>query len=177
MQRTGAPETQLLSAFYGLYTLDDLVKVMNGGELKSIVKNVNLDAEMKTIETIFQAVFRKYEIKYDRQIVSIPNTIKIDKLRFRQLVCAILQGVVPICALNSTITVKISARTGLISNEIAGSVAFVRGGEKQRSGLWEVVEKLGKKVGSEGVKVEANRVTFTFFAGFAAQETPLRLPQ
>jgi len=174
LAKKGSSDLQLLGAFYALYCLEDLQKVLSGADLRPVIKSVHIAKEMRTIETSLQPLFARHKVAYECQLSGLPDLIKLDKLRFRQLLCLLLHALAP-CS--SVLSVKLSPRSGLISNELLASIAYTRSVDTPPSALLALADKLLKKLGTEGLKSDSQRLHFSFFAGFASPETPLSMPQ
>ena len=176
LAKKGSPDLQLMGSFYALYCLEDLHKILSGADLRPTIKSVHLAKEMTKIELILQPLFAKYRVTYEYQLSGIPALIKLDKLRFRQLLSLLLHALTPSVLPSSIICVKLSPRSGLISNELLVTIAYTRS-DTPPSVLLSLADKLVKKLGTDGLKSDSHRLHFSFFAGFAAPETPLSLPQ
>lgn len=172
--KKGTSSLLLLGAFYALYCLEDLQKMLSGADLRPAIKSVHISKEMITIESMLQPLFARHRTAYEYQLTGLPDLVKLDKLRFRQVLSLLLHALTP-CS--SVLSVKLSPRSGLISNELLVSIAYTRSVEAPPSALLTLADKLLKKLGTDGLKSDSHRLYFSFFAGFASPETPLSLPQ
>lgn len=173
LPRKGNPDLQLLGAFYALYCLEDLQKVLSNADFRPVIKSVHIAKEMRKIEGIFQPLFARYKLTYEVQITGLPELIKLDKIRFRQVLSLLFHSL----SASSLLSIKLSPRSGLLSNEILVALECARSGDKPNSPLLVLADKLLRKLGTEGLRSDSNHYYFSFFAGFAAAETPLSLPQ
>jgi hypothetical protein len=177
LTKKGNPDLQLLGAFYALYCLEDLQKMLTGADLRPAIKSVHISKEMSKIESIFQPLFARYKLTYELQLTGLPDLIKLDKLRFRQVLSLLLHALAASSLPSSVLSVKLSPRSGLISNELLVTLACARSADRPASPLLALADKLLKKLGTDGLKSDSHHFHFSFFAGFASAETPLSLPQ
>lgn len=162
--------TQLLGAYYGVYCIEDLHKALTGSELRLQFKAVLLQNEMTKIQAIIQPLFDQFRLPLFTFVLDeVPGTVKLDTLRYRQLLCLLLTVVVPRAQARSSIHLTVSPKANQPSNELLLTLQWQQDKEKPLGVLFQVAEKLAKKLGTEGLSCEQGRVKYSFFAGFVME--------
>ena len=159
-------ENELVNVFYGLYCFEDLQKVITGGDFRPTVKVVNFSRELTKIRSITQRQMDKYSLNFSFSIESLPETVKIDILRYRQFLSLLLHALSPSALPNSQISLCVSPKP---NSEIQNSINWTRDIARPQSPLIFVAEKLSKRLSSDGLKLDPNTVSFSFFAGFVLE--------
>ena len=171
---------QMLGAYYGLYCIDDLCKTITGGELRLSFKNLLLHTEMTKLQHLLRPLFDQHHLTFDFAIDGVPSTVKLDSLRYRQMLCLVLHAVTPYAVASSPCQLTITPKVGQATNELILTVYCEFKREKPMGALYLAAGKLARKLGTEGLKWEGNRVSYSIFAGFVLErrvsEVSLEVP-
>jgi len=165
----GGAATQLLGAFYGVYCIDDLHKALTGSELRLQFKSIILQQEMDKVQTLLRPLFNQFQIPLTCTLQDVPSPVKLDTLRYRQLLCLLLTVIIPRASPRSTCHLTISPKVSHPANELLLTLQWQHDKEKPLGVLFQVAEKLARKLGTKGLHSEEDRVTFSFFAGFVME--------
>lgn len=168
MKRNAESEitTQLLGAYYGVYCIDDLHKALTGSELRLQFKSSLLQHEMDKVQTLLRPLFDQFRLPFTFTLDDIPSTVKLDTLRYRQLLCLIFTAIIPRALPRSACHLTISPKISHPANELLLTLQWQHDKEKPLGVLFQVAEKLARKLGTEGLHCEQDKVKFSFFAGF-----------